>query len=563
MTATISERPIAPAIPASGPWVRRDTVVATLNGAIVETSAGKVRGYIRNGIYTFKGIPYGSPTGGAARFMPPAPPQPWPGVRSCLHFGRVCPQGFPLNEGGDNIERDVEDAFLLQRAYGQPAGEDCLRVNVWTREINGTANRPVMVWLHGGGFFGGSGHDLVAYDGENLCHRDDVVVVTLNHRLNVLGCLDLSEFGDAAGDERYAASGNVTLLDLVAALQWVRDNIARFGGDPGNVMIFGQSGGGWKVSLLMAMPAAQGLFHRAVVQSGSAIQCALPEETSRLAAAVLVELGIAANQLHKLHELPVEALIAAGQAATRKMARPVGVPFDIGTAMRRIGWSPTVDGAILPRHPFDPDAPAISASVPMLVGAIRNEFYMGVDNPEAGPEGALTVEQLEQRAGQMYGTGGAARSAAILAAYRRLNPGATPFDLMALIATGPTRQAAVTQAERKAALGAAPAYLYELAWRTPVLDGRPGTFHACDIAFVFDNIDRYDTYSGGGEVARILAAQISQAWINFARCGNPNHSALPRWPAVSAGRGQTMIFDDPCSVQDDPDRAARTLLSNQ
>ncbi len=244
----------------------------------------------------------------------------------------------------------------------------------------------------------------------------------------------------------------------------MRDNIDRFGGDPGNVMIFGQSGGGWKVSLLMAMPAAQGLFHRAVVQSGSALQAALPEETGRLAAAVLDELGVTAGQLDKLHELPVESLVAAGQAAIRKTAQPIGVPFDMGAAMRHIGWSPTVDGAIIPRHPFDPTAPAISAGVPMLIGTVRNEFYMGVDNPEAG---ALTEEELTQRVGQMYG----ARSDATLAAYRRGNPGATPFELMALIAAEPVRQAAVTQAERKAALGAAPAYLYEFAWRTPVLEG--------------------------------------------------------------------------------------------
>ncbi len=331
----------------------------------------------------------------------------------------------------------------------------------------------------------------------------------------------------------------------------MRDNIARFGGDPGNVMIFGQSGGGWKVSLLMAMPAAQGLFHRAAVQSGSALQGALPEDTGRLAAAVLAELGVPAGQLDRLHDLPVESLIAAGQAAARKTAQPIGLPFDMGTAMRRIGWAPTVDGRIIPRHPFDPDAPAISAGVPMLIGTVRNEFYMGVDNPEAG---ALAEEELEKRIGGMH----SARGAAILAACRRRNPGATPFELMALIAAAPVRQAAVTQAERKAALGAAPAWLYEFAWRTPVLDGKPGTYHSCEIAFVFDNVDRYAAYTGGAPEARALAAQISQAWINFARCGDPNHPALPHWPACGAGRGQTMIFDDPCSVRDDPDCEARS-----
>ena len=529
----------------SGP-ARSDanTVLAGRGKAIVETTSGRVSGFVRNGIHTFKGIPYAGPVSGAGRFQPPVKPTPWAGVRSSMQFGQVCPQVARTGWAND------EEAWLFSWDDGIP-GEDCLRVNVWTPGVNDNRKRPVMVWIHGGGFQAGSGQELPSYDGENLSKGGEVVVVSLNHRLAVLGFLNLAEMGG----ERYAASANVGQLDLVAALEWVRDNIAAFGGDPGNVTIFGQSGGGAKVSTLLAMPAAKGLFHKAIVQSGSGLRMVRPETSARLAAAVVAELNLSRHHLDQLHQLPVAALVAAGQAAMRKMGSGGAGGYRIfQRGADRAGWGPTVDGKILPQHPFDPGAPAIADGVPMLIGTTLNEFVSGINNPQVD---ALTESELLGRVREMYGE----RAGKIVEAYRRSNPTAKPFDLFSFISAVTTRHNAVAQSDLKAARKAAPVYQYLFTWQTPVLDGRPKAFHCAELAFCFDNVDRCLNMTGGGPEARTLAARVSGAWIAFARSGNPNHAGLPKWPVYTTANGEVMIFDNKCEVRNDPDRVERRLIT--
>lgn len=521
---------------------RADSVTVTGTSPVVETTAGKVRGCNRADVHTFKGIPYGAPTGGAARFHPPAKPAPWSGVRSSLSYGPICPNGINVRTGGDNESPRDEDVFLLYRgANSTVSAEDCLRVNVWTPGTGGATRRPVMVWMHGGGFTGGSGHDLLSYDGENLARRGDVVVVTHNHRLNAFGYLDLS----GVGGEKFAASGNVGLLDLVALLEWVRDNIAAFGGDPGNVTIFGQSGGGAKICALMAMPAAKGLFHKAIVQSGAMLRAQSTEDSERLAAAFLAELSLSKNQLDLLQTIPVDRLCVAQQRAVARTAEK-GMP--------RMAWGPVVDGGILPTHPFDPGAPTLSASVPLLIGTNLNEGVHGCDNPNVE---ALSEEELRTRVAQVHRE----KAGAILTAYRREYPRAKPFDLWSVISAAPIRNAAATLAERKAAQAAARVYQYLFAWHTPMLDGRPRAFHSCEIAFVFDNADLCVNLTGGRPDALALAERVSGAWVSFARKGDPNHAGLPKWSPYTADRRATMTFDTRCEVRMDPEGEGRRLMA--
>jgi para-nitrobenzyl esterase len=350
--------------------------VATADAGVVDTTAGKVRGFTRNGVYIYRGIPYGETTAGDARFLPPRKAQAWTGVRASTSWGPACPQAVRAGWRND------EEQFLYQWDDGFP-GEDMLRLNVWTAGVNDNRRRPVLVWIHGGGFVSGSSQELRPYDGERLAGLHDVVLVSMNHRLNALGFLDLSQ----AGGEKYARSANVGMLDLVCALEWVRDNVGRFGGDPGNVTIFGQSGGGRKVSTLLAMPAAKGLFHKAAVFSGSHLRQGTTEQSRKLAAAVLEALNISGGDLSRLHQLPVEQLVQAGVEGLRKAGQGAAA----GTAP---AWGPVVDGTVLPAHAFDPGPPEIASQVPLLVGNTFQEFGGGMNDPAAA---SLTLEKLRER----------------------------------------------------------------------------------------------------------------------------------------------------------------------
>ena len=531
----------------------RNKVIRSDSTTVVETSSGKIRGFERNGIYSFKGIPYGASTSGSNRFMPASKPEPWTGIRNALAYGRVCPQqdSAHFNMDGKNLANSDEDAFLLHRgsAIAVP-GEDCLRLNLWTPEINGSHKRPVMVFMHGGGFSGGSGHDLLSYDGESLARNHDVVVVNHNHRLNVFGYLNL----EAIGSEEFAMSANVGMLDIVAVLDWVHTHIVAFGGDPENVTIFGQSGGGGKVAALMAMPAAKGFFHRAIIQSGPFLKALSPDYSLRTAELLIAELGLSKSQVKELQKIPADRLLGAAAEAMKKLPKTRPFQRDGYGWEASVGWGPTVDGHILPNHPFDPGAPMVSSNVPLITGTNLNESVNGVDHPDAE---SMTTDEMNQLVRETFGNDGTA----IIAAYREEYPSASPFVLWATIAASQWRIPAIAQATRKANLGSAPAYSYIYSWRTPMLNNRPGTFHACEISFAFDNAEICDHYSAGDPDAFILGKQLSKAWVNFARTGNPNHNGLPDWPTYTAESRATMSFDTPCKVRYDPEGKGLKIIT--
>lgn len=487
---------------------KSDGTLTTPQDAIVETRYGKVRGYLDNGIYTFKGIPYGASTEGKARFLPPAPPAPWTGVRNAMVFGPCCPQ---------TDYKGIEQAgpsFLAMSQFDYPH-EDCLKLNIWSPRVNDGGKRPVMVWLHGGAFLVGSANNARTH-GANLARRGDVVAVSLNHRLNVFGHLDLSAFG-----EEYRDSGNAGVLDIVAALQWVRDNIAAFGGDPDCVTIFGNSGGGAKVATLLATPPAKGLFHRAIIQSTSA-KINEAEKSERLSRRLLSHLGIDKSSLSRLFDLPAQALVQAGADVS---AAPLNPGDD---------WRPKIDGRIVLQSPFEPAAPALTSDIPVIIGGDRHEF---APVPDLGPiPEKMLMDNLSSRFG-------ADKATALRAALEKEYPGLSTNEALALINVQPYRANHLKSAERLAERGGAPIYYYIFAWQSRNLDGLPLAYHGSEVPFVFDNMAECAPLTGNSAEAHAVSAQISDAWISFARTGNPNHPGLSRWSPFRPQQRNTMIFN--------------------
>lgn len=501
-----------------------------VQNAVAETSRGRVRGIVTEGIRTFKGIPYGGPTDGPNRFLEAKPAIPWSGVRDTLAYGPMCPQ-----------ELRSQPSFAASWPIETSMSEDCLVLNIWTPALRDHHKRPVMVWFHGGGFSSGSGGSPV-YDGANLARKGDVVVVTLNHRLNVFGHLYLAGLG---GTE-FAESGNLGILDLVAALRWIHVNIAEFGGDPDNVTIFGQAGGGAKVSVLMAMPQTRGLFHRAIVQSGSFLDGLTTDEANGFALTFLKAAEIPATDLSRLQKLPFEQLLTV----LRKLMRAPGA---------RPTFGPVADGRFLPKAPWTPEGPASSANVPMMIGTTETETTasIGVSDPSVF---LLDDAGLRKKlAGWLPGT----EVDRIIAGYRKFMPEATPSDLFfAVTTTRGSRQQAWAQAERKAAQNKASVWLYELDWQTPVEGGKWKSPHGLDLAFVFDNVAKSESMVGQGDQARALAEQMSNVWLAFARNGNPANKTTPQWTPFRVPERATMVFDVTSRTVNDFRGDERRLLSS-
>lgn len=490
-------------------------------GPVVQASGGLLRGATQQGIHSFKGIPYGASTSGTQRFRAPLPAPAWRGTRDALEYGDQCPQMQPT--GGSARLGPLERE-----------SEDCLVLNVWTPGVD-ARRRPVMVWLHGGGYVAGSGSSP-ATDGAALARRGDLVVVTLNHRLNAFGYLYLAHLGVAGLED----SGNAGQLDLVLALQWVRDNIAAFGGDPDQVTVFGQSGGGSKAATLMATPAARGLFHRAILQSGFGLTGIPVEEAKKITDVVLRELELPPSRARELQRVPVERLVAAVRKATG------GTPVGIG---------PVIDGRSLSRHPFTPDAPAQAADIPVMLGANKDEatvlfppadaFTLGWDGLSRHLQAALPDTDVDE----------------LIKRLRALRPAATPSQLYFTVTTelgmGHNSRTFATRKSRQPAA----VYLYRMEWETPLDGGRLGAYHGLEVALAFDNVKGGSRFTGGdAEAAQKVADAMSEAWVRFARTGNPNGPGLAWWPAFEPEAQPTMIFEESSRAAGDPVRELRMLL---
>jgi len=514
---------------------------STPRTAIAKTQYGKVRGFVDGGVFTFKGVPYGQTTGGANRWLPAKPPTPWTDEYPALVYGANCPQNL-------HTWTSPEQTFIQDWDDGWQS-EDMLKLNIWTPALSG--RRPVMFYIHGGGFSFGSSYELPSHEGAQMARHHDVVQVSVNHRLNILGFFDVSEIGGSA----YEDSVNVGMTDLVAALRWVHENIENFGGDPDRVMIYGQSGGGSKVTTLMGMPSAAGLLHRAAAQSGGGGNIPTREQQIEVSRLVMKDLGLAPNDIDSLQKLEWCKLVAAGNAAVAKI-NPPGPPMmgPFATGKPRVGWSPCVDGKVINMRAFFDAAPEISKSVPMLIGSVTEEGNRMSSRP--------TEEEWHANLTKTYGE---EKATAIVATLKKAYPQKKIQTLSYICSGSPglnglsMRNNVVKMARLKHELKAAPAYAYYFTWQTPILDGLPGAWHTADLQFCFDNTKRCEQGTGNTPEAQALAKKMASAWAAFAATGNPSIPGL-QWAPTDPETNSTMIWNDECRMVDDPDGEARKII---
>jgi para-nitrobenzyl esterase len=509
---------------------------STPRSAVAKTQYGKVRGFVEGGVLTFKGIPYGQNTGGENRWLPAKAPKSWDGEYPALIYGANCPQRL-------HDYTAIEQSFLYDWDDGYMS-EDMLKLNVWTPSLTG--KRPVLVYFHGGGFTFGSAYELPSQDGAQLARHHDAVSVTVNHRLNLLGFLDVSEIGGPS----YADSVNVGMTDLVAALRWIRDNIANFGGDPDSVLIYGQSGGGSKVTCLMGMPSAKGLFHRAIAQSGGGGNIPAAEQARELARQFMKELKLQPNDLASLQKMDWATLNAAGNAAIAKLSPPgpaTGGPGGPPSRTPRVGWSPTVDGKIVTLRAFYDVAPEVSKNVPMMIGNVSEEG----NSMRSRPTEAQWHEALSR-------TWGEAKATELIAAMKKAHPEKSIRTLSYGVNGITSRNNVQRMIKLKHALKGAPVYQYYFTWQSLMLEDA-GAWHTAELAFCFDNTKRCEQGTGNTPEAQALAKKMATAWVNFARTGNPSQPGLT-WTSSDPARCQTMVFDNHCRMLDDPDGELRRIL---
>jgi para-nitrobenzyl esterase len=500
------------------------------NIAIAQTEYGKVRGFILRGIYQFLGIPYGADTSGKNRFMPPQKPVPWNDIKPTIWWGNSAPQIM------EKRYANVYSSFVDHWNYDD-ISEDCLKLNIWTPALD-KGNRPVIVWLHGGGFVNGNGIEQDGYHGENLSRMGNIVFCSVNHRLGALGYCCLSSVGGPL------ASGNAGNLDLIASLEWIKNNISQFGGDPNNVTIIGQSGGGAKVTTLMNMPAAKGLFHKAVALSGSSLIGVNKDYAEKLGAKVLEEAGFKIGEFEKLQQMPWLEFI---QIANRTVAKFSDEAKKMG--IQREGFSPVADGIHLSSEPFFTGG--MSENIPLMINTTFHEWTPS--RSDASLE-KVTWEEITEKISARFGE----KSSLIVSAYKKQFPTASPVEIWALILSN--RKNAVATADAKSKNGKAPVYVSWFGWQPPLFDGRMRAFHCIDICFWFYNTDLMFTHTGGGKRPRELSSKMANSFIQFVKTGNPNGGGLPEWLPYSSERGETMILDDLCLLQNNPDGEARKSL---